>query len=79
MIEKLKIVSFAMIIIGIILFLATPIFLTLWNLDTDLIGLTIAIAGVILYGILKLIGDRWKGKIKNLKHSLIYRLDKCGV
>ena len=61
MIEKLKIVSFAMSIIGIILFLATPIFLTLWNLDTDLIGLTIAIAGVILYGILKLMGDRWKG------------------
>ena len=52
---KLITASFYLMGIGIILFLFTPLFYGLWEIDTDLIGLTILTTGVaiLLIGIIR--------------------------
>ena len=42
--------------VGLVLFLATPLFLYLWDLDTDVVGAMIFIVGLILMIV------RWKHK-----------------
>jgi uncharacterized membrane protein len=46
---KLRVASFFVMGIGLILFLLTPLFLWLWDMDTDIIGLLIVIIGLVLF------------------------------
>ena len=46
---KLRVASFFLMGIGLILFLLTPLFLKLWEMDTDIIGLLIIILGLVLF------------------------------
>lgn len=41
-----RIVAYAIMIVGILLFVLTPLFLRFFDLDTDLVGITVALAGL---------------------------------
>jgi uncharacterized membrane protein len=60
---KLRVASFFLMGIGLILFLLTPLFLWLWEMDTDLIGLLIVILGLVLF-IVGLIRNKKPGGVK---------------
>jgi hypothetical protein len=46
---KLIVASFFLMGIGLLLFLFTPLFLWLWDMDTDIVGMLVVIVGVILF------------------------------
>src|SRR4030042_3044412 len=46
---KLKITSFIIMGIGLVIFLLTPLFLFLWEMDTDIIGIIILFLGIVIY------------------------------
>ena len=46
---KLIVASFFLMGIGLILFLLTPLLLTLWNFDSDIPGMLIVFLGLVLF------------------------------
>ena len=46
---KLVIASFFIMGIGLLLFLLTPLFLWLWDMDTDVVGMLIVFLGLVLF------------------------------
>lgn len=60
-----RVVAYAIMIVGIILFVLTPLFLRYFDLDTDLVGIMVLLAGLavlIVGSVVRLVIRKGKGR-----------------
>jgi amino acid transporter len=60
-----RVVAYAIMIVGILLFVLTPLFLRYFDLDTDLVGVLVVLAGLavlILGSAIRLVLRKRKGR-----------------